>query len=245
MGIEAEPINAPTCRLAGDASGRPARVGRPTLVRSTASDTPLTPADDRRTTVRLRYRCPGCRTTSNLHDPGCDFEGVDRAHVEKAYTDLLASLSARSYADAEDLRADVPERWSGLHAAVLSRLRSDQRVVEEDGELRLLSPEEYKERVSRPTFEPLATIYEKGSVPGAHDNSVFAMVAFYEMVGLSWEETRENTVEWLLNSGTWSRGGFEEATPEELVDSKRHVYEAGYGWKQAATEAKAVIDRRL
>lgn len=195
--------------------------------------------------MRLRYRCPGCRTTSNLHDPGCEFEGTDRTHIEKAYTDILSPLSARSYDDEDALREDVPGRWSGLHAAVLSRLESDQRVVNEDGELQLLPPEEYKERVSKPTFEPLKTIYEKGSVPGAHDHSVFAIIAFYEMVGLSWEETRENTIEWLHESGTWDRGGFEESSPEELVDNKKHVYEQGYGWKQAATEAKSVIDRHL
>ena len=195
--------------------------------------------------MRLRYRCPDCRTTSNLHDPGCEFEGTDRRRVEKAYVDLLGALSARTYPDEEALREDLPERWSGLHAAVFGRLRSDQRVVEEDGALRLLAPAEYTDRVSRPTFEPLKTIYEAGSVPGAHDHSVFAMVAFYEMVGLSWAEARENTVEWLRESGTWDRGGFEESSPEELVDSKRHVYEQGYGWKQAATEAKAVIDRRV
>ena len=99
--------------------------------------------------------------------------------------------------------------------------------------------------MSLETFEPVETVYGKGGVPGAHDNAVFAMIAFYEMVGLSWEEARENTIEWLEESGTWTRGGFEESSPEELVDSKRHVYEQGYGWKQAATEAKAVIDRRV
>ena len=195
--------------------------------------------------MRLRYRCPGCRTTSNLHDPGCEFEGTDRRHIEKAYTDLLGPLSSRDYDDEDALREAVPERWSGLHAAVFGRLKSDQRVVEEDGRLRLLAPEAYRDRVSRPTFEPLQTIYESGSVPGAHDHSVFAMIAFYEMVGLSWEEARENTIEWLEESGTWARGGFEESSPGELVDSKKHVFEEGYGWKQAATEAKAVIDRRV
>ncbi len=195
--------------------------------------------------MRLRYRCPGCRTTSNLHDPGCEFEGTDRRHIEKAYTDIVAPLSVREYADEDALRDDAPDRWSGLHTAVFRRLTGDQRVVEEGGALRLLEPDEYRDRVSRPTFEPLQTIYEKGSVPGAHDHSVFAMVAFYEMVGLSWEEARENTVEWLEESGTWARGGFEESSPGELVDSKKHVYDQGYGWKQAATEAKAVIDRRV
>ena len=98
--------------------------------------------------MRLRYRCPGCRTTSNLHDPGCEFEGTDRVDVEQAYTDLLSALSARDYDDEEALREDAPGRWSGLHAAVLSRLRGDRRVVEEDGRLRLLAPEEFKERVA-------------------------------------------------------------------------------------------------
>lgn len=194
--------------------------------------------------MRLRYRCPGCRTTSNLHDPDCEFEGTDRRHIEKAYIDILGPLSAREYDDEDALREDIPVRWSGLHTAAFGRLQSDQRIVEEDGSIRLLPPAEYKDRVSRPTFEPLQTIYDRGSVPGAHDHSVFAMVAFYEMVGLTWEEAKENTVEWLHESGTWERGGFEESSPEELVESKRHVYEQGYGWKQAATEAKAVIDRR-
>jgi hypothetical protein len=71
------------------------------------------------------------------------------------------------------------------------------------------------------------------------------MIAWYEMVGLSWEETRTNVVEWLRESGAWDRGGFEEATPEELVDGKRHVYEAGYGWKEKAAAAKRIIDRSL
>lgn len=128
------------------------------------------------------------------------------------------------------------------------RVTSPEEEVEEDADediCRLLPPDEYRELVSQPTFEPLQTIYEHGSVPGAHDHSVFAMVAFYEMVGLSWEETREHVVQWLHDTGTWDRGGFEESTPEELVESKRHVYENGYGWRQAASEAKAVIDRRM
>jgi len=99
--------------------------------------------------------------------------------------------------------------------------------------------------VTHPDRDPLRTIYEKGSVHGAHDNSVFALIAYYEMVGLSWEETRENVIEWLRESGTWQRGGFEEDSPEELVDAKQHVYEQGYGWKEKAKAAKAVIDRHL
>jgi hypothetical protein len=63
------------------------------------------------------------------------------------------------------------------------------------------------------------------------------------MVGLSWAETKENVVTWLEDSGTWDRGGFEETSPSELVEKKRHVYEAGYGWKEKAESAKRVVDR--
>ncbi len=193
---------------------------------------------------RFEYPCPGCRTRTNLHDADCDFDGVRWTDIEAAYVDILARLSTEPHTQA-DLRADI-EEWGGLHAAGLSRLRGDQRVDGNDDEpLELLTAEEYKERVTHPTMEPLKTIYEKGSVHGAHDNAVFALVAFYEMVGLSWQETREQMLTWLEESGTWARGGFEESSPEELVDSKRHVYERGYGWKQAGREAKAVIDRRL
>jgi len=155
--------------------------------------------------------------------------------------DVLSALSTRPYREGSPSN-DI-EDWSPLHAAVLRRLKGDRRVEERDGLLHLLTVEEYKEKVSRPTSDPLKTIYERGSVPGAHDNSVFALVAFYEMVGLSWQETREQVVEWMYESGTWARGGFEESSPEELVDAKKHVYEQGYGWKEKARAAKAVIDR--
>ncbi|WP_255198169.1 DUF7474 family protein [Halorarius litoreus] len=192
---------------------------------------------------RFEYPCPGCRTRTNLHDADCGFDGVQWTDIEGAYVDLLARLSRRSWSE-DALRADV-EDWGGIHAAALSRLRGDQRVDEQGDQLELLTAAEYKERVTEPTMEPLKTIYEKGSVPGAHDHSIFALIAFYEMVGLSWEETKEQMLVWLDESGTWTRGGFEEETPEELVDSKKHVYDQGYGWKQAGKEAKAVIDRRL
>jgi len=194
--------------------------------------------------ARFEYPCPDCRTRTNLHDAGCEFDGTRWTEIETAYVELLAEL-ADGDREPEALRSAVD--WTPLHEAALGRLRGDQRVVEgeADDRLRLLTAAEYKERVTHPSMEPLATIYEKGSVPGAHDNSVFALIAFYEMVGLTWEETREQTIDWLRESGTWTRGGFEEDSPAELVDSKKHVYEQGYGWKQAGREAKAVIDRRL
>lgn len=188
------------------------------------------------------YPCPGCRSTTDLHDPECDFGGASRSTIEKAYTDILAVLSLGP-CTRSSLRNQADD-WSSLHDGALDRLQQEHRVTESDGLLELLTPEERTERISTPTREPLKTIYEEGSVPGCHDNSVFAMIAYYEMVGFSWEETRQKVIDWLRESGAWDRGGFEESSPGELVDSKRHVYETGYGWKEKATAAKRVIDRR-
>jgi len=192
---------------------------------------------------RFSYPCPDCRTTNSLHELECRFEGTAWPTIEKAYTDCLAVLSTRELTESE-LRRSVHGEWGGLHKAALETLQSVSRVEQaDDGTLRLLTAAEYKELVSEPTIEPMATVYEHGSVPGCHDNAVFAMIAWYEMVDLSWAETKANVCEWLRESGAWDRGGFEESSPEELVESKRHVYDAGYGWKQAGSEAKAVIDR--
>jgi len=197
---------------------------------------------------RFSYPCPGCRTTNSLHDLECRFEGTPWPTIEKAYTDCLAVLSATSREEPvteAELRAAIHGEWGELHKAALETLKAVSRVEQDDdGTLQLLTAAEYKELVSEPTIEPMATIYEHGSVPGCHDNAVFAMIAWYEMVDLSWAETKATVCEWLRESGAWDRGGFEESSPEELVENKRHVYEAGYGWKQAGREAKAVIDRQ-
>ncbi|KTG08162.1 hypothetical protein AUR64_00890 [Haloprofundus marisrubri] len=191
---------------------------------------------------RFDYPCPGCLTTNSLHDADCRFEGTAWPEVEKAYTDIVSLLSAGPKHE-ESLPDAVHGEWGSLHVAALDRLKYDERLQEENGRLELLTAAEYKEMVSEPTREPMKTLYRKGSYPGCHDNAVFAMIAWYEMVGLSWAETKENVVAWLRESGTWTRGGFEEASPEQLVESKRHVYEAGYGWKEKAQAAKSVIDR--
>ena len=192
---------------------------------------------------RFSYPCPGCRTTNSLHDPDCRFEGTPWPTIEKAYIDCLAVLTAEELTEAE-LRSSVDSEWSDRHTAALATLKSLNRIEQaDDGTLRLLTAAEYAEQVSEPSIEPMATIYEHGSVPGCHDNAVFAMIAWYEMVDLSWPETKDNVVTWLRESGAWDRGGFEESSPEKLVENKRHVYEAGYGWKQSGQEAKAVIDR--
>lgn len=195
--------------------------------------------------MQFAYPCPGCRSTNNLHDPECRFAGRPHHEVEKAYTDVIAVLSARPTAR-DELPAAVHGEWSALHAAALSTLETADRVDEtEEGSLELPPSGQRRERLRVPDQEPMRTIYQQGSVPGAHDNAVFAMISYYEMVGFAWSETRDLVVDWLKESGTWDRGGFEEASPEELVDRKRHVYETGYGWKEKARAAKSVIDRSL
>ena len=195
------------------------------------------------------YPCPGCRSTNNLHEPSCRFTGRPWHEIEKAYVDVLSALSCEPMDEddlREALRAGEETEWSPLHQGALRQLDDDHRVEsQESGVLVVVPPEARKERLQKPTYEPLKTIYEKGSVSGAHDNSVFALVAFYEMVGFTWPETKQLVVEWLHDSGTWARGGFEESSPEELLENKRHVYEEGYGWKEKAKAAKAVIDRSL
>jgi hypothetical protein len=188
------------------------------------------------------YPCPDCRATNSLHGVDCRFEGTPWPSVEKAYADLVAHLTAGA-TEEERLRSLVHGDWDPLHRAALERLKRDGRVDEANGVLRLLTAEEFREEVSVPSREPMKTLYRRGSYPGCHDNAVFAMIAWYEMVGLSWPETRENVADWLRESGSWARGGFEEATPEQLVEKKRHVYEAGYGWKEKAESAKRVVDR--
>jgi hypothetical protein len=195
-----------------------------------------------RTVPRFAYPCPDCRTTSNVHDAACEHDGRRRPEVEGAYVDVLAAVSTRPCRESN--LSDDLEDWSPLHQAVLGRLKGDRRIEEREGLLHLLTVEEYKKEITVPDHEALRTIHEYGSVPGCHDHSVFALIAYYEMVGLSWKETREQVVAWLKETGTWARGGFEESSPEAIVDNKRHVYEQGYGWKQAATEAAAVIERK-
>ena len=188
------------------------------------------------------YPCPDCRATNSLHDADCEFEGRAWPEIERAYTDIVAELTAGA-TEERALYDAVDGEWGALHRAALERLQRDERITERNDVLRLRTAEEFREQVSEPTREPMRTIYRRGSVPGCHDNAVFAMIAWYERVGLSGEETRENVIEWLHDSGAWARGGFEESTPGELVDAKRHVYASGYGWKEKAEAAKRVIER--
>lgn len=192
----------------------------------------------------FEYPCPDCRTTSTLHGTDCRFSSITRSGIEKAYIDILACVSQQPVGE-QDLREQVHGNWDPQYAATLNTLKREHRVRESDsGIIELRTPSDRKEHVKEPSHEPMRTLYQEGSVPGCHDNAVFAMIAWYEMVGFSWDETRAYVIDWLRESGAWERGGFEESSPEDVVDKKRHVFDEGYGWRQAAEEAKAVIDRQ-
>ena len=190
------------------------------------------------------YPCPGCRSTNVLHGRDCRFEDQGPETIETAHVQIIAALTGGERRR-DELRTVVRDQWDELFEATLQMLIRDSRIetthVSGGEALELIPPDEIADRIE-PTEDPIRTVYEFGSVPGAHDNSVFAMVSYYASKGLSWDDTKRQVVNWLHESGTWARGGFEEPTPEALVEDKRHVHREGYGWLEKATAAKRVID---
>lgn len=192
------------------------------------------------------YPCPDCRSTNVMHGERCDQEGVPRQDIEKSYTDILSVLHMAGPHKKPALIRECHGEWDDTHDAVLTNLISEFRVRKNDDDKFEIVPEEERQKQREvPHMEPLKTIYEKGSVPGAHDNAIFAIISWFEMNDFSWEESKELTLDWLDRTGTWERGGFEEDDPELLVNNKRHVHESGYGWKQRGEAAAEVIRRRL
>lgn len=188
-----------------------------------------------------------------------------RTEIEQAYVDIITALSFRDFVGG-DLVDKLDHIDSKLLSDCLHYLVTQNRVfdltdTELMSELESIDPEtvpddanvyyhlpthaEWKTAVSYPSFEPLKTIYEEGSYPGCHDNAVFALVAYFQMVGLTWDETVDMVEEWFDETGTWERGGFEEDTPRELIEDKKHVYDNEYGWSEKGEAAKNVIESRM
>ena len=197
----------------------------------------------------FEYPCPSCNSTNAIHTKSCDHVNKNREQIESAYFDIILPILTGTKTAEEfrngDLISNGPsenDHWTGLHEDCLTILNESKRIIDRGNGYVFLTQDEWADEMSKPGFEPMKTIYEKGSYPGCHDNSTFAMIAYYEMVGLSWEETKEQVINWIHESGTWDRGGFAESSPEELIDSKYHVFESGYGWKEKAKAAKKVID---
>lgn len=198
----------------------------------------------------MNYTCPKCHSQFKFHNPDCPWGGIDWHHIEKAYTDILAVLT-RAPQTLPALRENTHGDWTEIHGTIFdSRFVDDSRVekigeVEQDGTERsvykLRTPDEIRADKEIPSHKDLTIIYEQGGCDGCLDDSVVSMIAYWEMVDFDWEKTRELALDWLDESGTWTRGSFEESSPEELIDSKKHVYSNGYGWKNAASQASSVI----
>lgn len=198
----------------------------------------------------MKYSCPKCHSNYKVHSEECQWSGIAWERIEKAYTDILSILT-RAPQTQPDLEDSTHGEWTTIHDGVFDRLKRDGRLesigtAEQTGSerdvWRLLTPDEYKEASKTPSHEHLRVIHEHGPVDGAKDDSVVAIVSYYEMIGLSWEETLETTVEWLEETGAWDRGSWEESSPEALVRDKKHVYDDSYGWATAAKQAAAVIE---
>lgn len=198
----------------------------------------------------MKYSCPYCRTTNRLHDHDCRFSDIDIHRIEKAYTDILSVLT-RAPQTLPDLRQHVHGEWGEIHRTVFQKRFVDENRLDKLGEVdqhnesrsvyKLKTPDEIQAEKKVPSHPDLETIYHEGAVDGCLDTSIVALIAWWEYAGFGWKETRELTIDWLHESGTWDRGSFEERSPEELVDSKKHVFEEGYGWKDAASTAATKI----
>lgn len=190
------------------------------------------------------YPCPVCGTENNLHIESCKFTGIDRTEYESAYIDIISwlSLSTMRLSTLKSQIEDSGQNWSEIHRECLLELSDRNRVqIDEDGFYRLISKKE-REDLLEPSTEPLATIWEYGTVPGCHDNGLFSLIAYFAHQDLSWEATKEKIQDWYQRTKSWERGGFEESSIEELIESKKHVWEEQYYWSSHARQAKRVIE---
>jgi hypothetical protein len=188
------------------------------------------------------YVCPDCRTESNIHEYDCEFEGTERAVIERAYIDIISRLSLTPFE--QSTLEELVNEWSDLHEACFYSLWGRNHItLRNDGKFRLRSSDE-REKSIHPTFEPLKTIFEHGSVAGCHDNAVFSLIAWYANQDLSWEETKEQLHTWFSRTGSWNSSEFEEASIDDLLEKKKHVWDEAYGWDTTAKAAKRVIEQK-
>ena len=194
------------------------------------------------------YRCPRCRTTNALHADECRYDGLADGVIEQAHIDIISTLSMSRHSETE-LENHAPDGWSKVHDDVLDLYRNEGRITTEhrdtdDGDeevLYLRTPEEYRAQLI-PTERYIETVWQHGPVDGAKDTSVIAAISWHEWRDFSWEATRERVANWLRDTGAWERGSWEESSIEEVLRSKKHVYDGSYGWKEAAQSAVGVIE---
>lgn len=208
---------------------------------------------------RIDYQCPECGTTNVIHERFCKYEDTHPTVFEKAHIDIIASLSAlNAVLDAHDMPVGVSykhlvtrvdeqqegEAWREIHNDVLHSLK-DRRYIAEDaakGGLYLKQSESRKQEII-PTFDPVRTVYEHGPVDGCKDYCVYTMISWCELVGLTWEQTRNFFREWMEETGSWEEQSWGENSISSLLDSKQHIYDRSLGWGDYAEIAKRKIEQ--
>jgi hypothetical protein len=156
--------------------------------------------------------------------------------------DILSVLSVLPCRKSS-LEDSVDGGWTDLHEDCFKTLWGLNHIkLNDSSQFALLTPDEQQESVE-PTQEPLRTIYEHGTVPGCHDNGIFALIAWYANQDLSWDETKQKLREWFSRTGTWRRGGFSEPSKDEVLEKKKHVWEEAYGWSSMGQAAKRQIEQ--
>lgn len=197
------------------------------------------------------YRCPRCRTKNTLHEGDCRYRSLKDGVIEEAHIDIISSLSLTRLTE-DELASETANGWSQVHDDVLGlyqkegRITTQQRETDEDDDevetvLYLRTAQEYRDQLV-PTEAHIKTVWEHGPIDGCKDNALTAVISWHEWREFSWEATRERVVDWLRDTRAWERGSWEESSPEEVVDSKKHVHEESYGWKEKAISAKRVIE---
>jgi len=193
--------------------------------------------------MQFEYSCPECGCTDGRHPIQCDFRQLSKTDLEKAHVDIISRLSVGP-CDKDTLKDEIHGEWGQVHDEIVRELIQYKRAsLTEDQKLTLIPPSDSFDSID-PQREPLKTIYQQGSYPGAHDNSLFALISWYESVGLSWQQTKDKVIKWLEQSGAWDRGGFKEESKEAVVEKKQHVYRRDYGWRNKGEAAKRVIDQK-
>lgn len=195
------------------------------------------------------YRCPRCRTTNAIHDSGCRYDNLADGVIEEAHIDIISSLSMMRLTKAE-LVERTHNGWSQVHSDVLDlyqnegRVTTQQRETEDGGTVDVLylrTMAEYREQLV-PTQQYISTVWERGPVDGCKDDAVISIISWHEWMDFSWEETCDRTADWLRDTGAWKRGNWDESSIDELLRSKKHIFDGSYGWKEAAQSACRIIE---
>lgn len=215
--------------------------------------------------MTFTYPCPECESGVAFHDVDCDLSGFEMWEIERAYVDIIARLTGREdpwlY---DELRDDIEEMaevddtpnfastdshtsvmdhpgWTPVHTECLHHLKNLGRVAETQDGLDISEPGEHQEGVI-PSNDPMRTVYEYGPIDGCKDYAVYSMVSWCELIDLDWEQTKAFVVHWLDETGRWESESFGERSPQQLVESKKHIHDKGLGWGEYPEMAKTEME---